>query len=356
LSRPGDASSTGRPDPAGRPQLAPADWMPLLGPWSLVLMTPAAPASSAPARLDPTVVSLARSQRGALTTRQLLDAGVSEGALLALVTSGVLEHPGRGLYLLTEEVGDGRVARQRALAAGGLLLYPDAVLGGETALLAHGVTVWGSPLRRPTLFRPIRRSGGMTALWVRPARGCRVETEWGPATRLPESLAQHAVDHGLQPGVVSADAALHSGAVTPDDLAEAVEAVAGQRHGSRATAMLRHADGRRESVGESRTGLALALGGIDVEAQVEVRDASGVVVARVDFIVRGTTVIVEFDGKVKYADGDPQVLWAEKRREDRLRRLGYVVVRVTWAHLERPGLVAAMVARAVRGGRGVIGA
>jgi very-short-patch-repair endonuclease len=156
--------------------------------------------------------------------------------------------------------------------------------------------------------------------------------------------------------VVSADAALHSGAVTPDDLAEAVEAVAGQRHGSRATAMLRHADGRRESVGESRTGLALALGGIDVEAQVEVRDASGVVVARVDFIVRGTTVIVEFDGKVKYADGDPQVLWAEKRREDRLRRLGYVVVRVTWAHLERPGLVAAMVARAVRGGRGVIGA
>ena len=330
--------------------------MPLLGPWSLVLMTPAAPASSAPARLDPTVVSLARSQRGALTTRQLLDAGVSEGALLALVTSGVLEHPGRGLYLLTEEVGDGRVARQRALAAGGLLLYPDAVLGGETALLAHGVTVWGSPLRRPTLFRPIRRSGGMTALWVRPARGCRVETEWGPATRLPESLAQHAVDHGLQPGVVSADAALHSGAVTPDDLAEAVEAVAGQRHGSRATAMLRHADGRRESVGESRTGLALALGRIDVEAQVEVRDASGVVVARVDFIVRGTTVIVEFDGKVKYADGDPQVLWAEKRREDRLRRLGYVVVRVTWAHLERPGLVAAMVARAVRGGRGVIGA
>ena len=57
----------------------------------------------------------------------------------------------------------------------------------------------------------------------------------------------------------------------------------------------------------------------------------------------GANVVVEFDGKVKYAAGDPEVLWDEKRREDRLRRLGYVVVRITWADLERPGAVAAAV-------------
>ena len=51
---------------------------------------------------------------------------------------------------------------------------------------------------------------------------------------------------------------------------------------------------------------------------------------------------------MKYAAGDPKVLWDEKRREDRLRRLGYLVVRVTWAQLERPGAVAAAVRAALR--------
>lgn len=75
--------------------------------------------------------------------------------------------------------------------------------------------------------------------------------------------------------------------------------------------------------------------------------STGAFVARVDFLVAGTRVVVEFDGKSKYADGDPAVLWAEKRREDRLRRLGYVVVRITWADLETPGAVAARVRTAL---------
>ena len=112
--------------------------------------------------------------------------------------------------------------------------------------------------------------------------------------------------------------------------------------------MLRLVDGRRESVGESRCGVALAMAGIDVTPQVAIRDEHGDVVARVDFLVDGTKVVIEFDGKVKYAAGDPTVLWHEKRREDRLSRLGYVVVRITWAQLERPGAVAAAVRAGLR--------
>jgi very-short-patch-repair endonuclease len=85
-----------------------------------------------------------------------------------------------------------------------------------------------------------------------------------------------------------------------------------------------------------------------VTPQVPIVDERGDFVARVDFLVNGTKVVVEFDGKVKYAAGDPKVLWLEKRREDRLRRLGYVVVRITWAQLERPGAVAAAVRAALR--------
>jgi very-short-patch-repair endonuclease len=94
--------------------------------------------------------------------------------------------------------------------------------------------------------------------------------------------------------------------------------------------------------------VALAMARIAVTPQVTITDRRGEFVARVDFLVDGANVVVEFDGKVKYAAGDPAVLWDEKRREDRLRRLGYVVVRITWADLERPGAVAAAVRAALR--------
>ena len=85
--------------------------------------------------------------------------------------------------------------------------------------------------------------------------------------------------------------------------------------------------------------------------------------AYVDFAVDGENVVVEFDGKVKYGrspdDPDPfghrrtpqQVLWAEKRREDRLRELGYEVVRVTWDDLAEPVVLARRIGAAVRRAR-----
>lgn len=57
--------------------------------------------------------------------------------------------------------------------------------------------------------------------------------------------------------------------------------------------------------------------------------------------------LLQVDGKVKFASGDPDVLWAEKRREDQLRAMGYTVVRITWAGLETRGKVAAKVRRAM---------
>lgn len=71
---------------------------------------------------------------------------------------------------------------------------------------------------------------------------------------------------------------------------------------------------------------------------------------RADFLV-GTRVLVEFDGRSKYGmDGrrSEDVLWAEKLREDRLRALGYIVVRLVWADLDRPQRVMARVLAALR--------
>jgi hypothetical protein len=37
------------------------------------------------------------------------------------------------------------------------------------------------------------------------------------------------------------------------------------------------------------------------------------------------------------------VVWLEKRREDRIRRLGHPVERVVWADLDRPGPLGARI-------------
>lgn len=68
---------------------------------------------------------------------------------------------------------------------------------------------------------------------------------------------------------------------------------------------------------------------------------SGDLVAVTDFLFRDQWTVVEFDGALKYATTADLV--AEKLREDRLRELGYEVVRVTWADLEHPARVVARI-------------
>lgn len=73
---------------------------------------------------------------------------------------------------------------------------------------------------------------------------------------------------------------------------------------------------------------------------MEIVDPGGMVVARADMVFVEQSTIGEFDGRLKYraaTAGRPleDVLWAEKRREDPLRALGWEVVGVTWADIER---------------------
>ncbi len=161
------------------------------------------------------------------------------------------------------------------------------------------------------------------------------------------SLAQAVVQTGQLNGpddaLVAADAALHRCLMTPADLSAAVDRVRGHPHVAAVRRVLRVADGRAESPGESVLRRILVDAGISVTPQLTVHD--GPVSWRADLVVDGTPVLVEFDGLVKY--GGPGDLVAEKRREDRLRALGYVVVRVTWADLRHPDRVVAEVRRAM---------
>lgn len=297
--------------------------------------------------LDPNLIALADGQSGLFTTRQARDVGVVAKALRDHLTSRRISRLARGLYAVTSSGPQSPEARHQSLARGAHLLYDDALLTGVTAVLAHGLPAWNCNLGRPDLLRPIHRQVGVKPYRVRPRRGNQVESPWGPTVPLAQAIVQLCLDHGIVQGVVSADAALHQGRVTLAELTAAVEAVRTWPKSNRPRAMLEFVDTQCESVAESRARVEFMTHGIRVRSQVDICRSDGSVIGRADFLVEGTNVVVEVDGKVKYASGDPAVLWAEKRREDDMRAEGKVVVRVTWADLETPGRASAKVRRAL---------
>lgn len=153
--------------------------------------------------------------------------------------------------------------------------------------------------------------------------------------------------------VVMADYALRRGLTKEADLRAGLERVAGPGV-SRARTVLTLADKRSESVGESRTRLICGDAGIAVTPQVWLREADGTKFARVDLMVDGLPVVIEFDGVGKYVQDDDEVPvdpavkhWEEKLRRERIEDHGYLVVNIYWDMLDNPELVVAKIRRAI---------
>ena len=114
----------------------------------------------------------------------------------------------------------------------------------------------------------------------------------------------------------------------------------------RAAQVIDFADGAAESPLESRSRVAFAGGGLPapaLQALILLRDGGR---ARVDFLWAQWRIIGEADGRLKIQR--PEDLWDEKLREDRLRELGYEVVRWTWDEIVNyPEVVVARILRAI---------
>ena len=216
----------------------------------------------------------------------------------------------------------------------------------QSALAVHRLPLHGMPLDVVDVcgrVRRVRRRAGLRihcaveGVEVDDVDGCR-------AVPAEVALAQVAHREGRDPFVVAADRAMAGGRVDAGQLRTQLELLAASpRAAARAARWLALVDGASESVGESRSRLLLHDLGHPTRSQVRILDGSGVVVARVDHLV-DERVVVEFDGLVKYAGAEGrETLVAEKAREDLLRSLGYEVVRLTWADLDRPQRVDAMV-------------
>lgn len=274
--------------------------------------------------------------------------GIDQAELRALQRDGWCHRLHHGWFATRVPVDEEDHHRLRMAAllqqyAGG------AVASDASALLLLGLPTYAPDWQVAYLMRTKvgRKAHAKADLLVRPALEHR-DGALLPATSRTVHPAVAVALAGLADPcsfLAPADAALSRGLLSVDDLHLAVEMI-GRRPGiGRVRAALPFCDARHESVGESVTAWVLRQLGYRVVPQYAVPDTGAWTPAgrgfRADFGIVGTRVLVEFDGRSKYRS--ERDLWQEKQREDRIRSLGWEVVRLTWADLHRPERVRALV-------------
>lgn len=277
--------------------------------------------------------------------RQLVAEGATRQQIIRLHKAGTLARVRHGAY--AAELADEAAAHHRQLlAATWPLLSEHAVLSHASAGLLHGLPLWNSMLATVSVTRASGGHGRFTenlAVRLAPLDPVEiVEVEGYRVTGLERTAVDLARILSYERAVCVLDAALHLKA-DADVLAAMAMAAQHRRGAGIARAALAFADGRSESVGESLSRVRLAALRLPLpELQANVFDALGRWVARTDFCWELAGVLGEFDGKLKYRGTSEQVADAvmrEKRREARLRELGWVVVRWDWSDLaDRPAL------------------
>jgi hypothetical protein len=151
-------------------------------------------------------------------------------------------------------------------------------------------------------------------------------------TSVARTLVDCAREWSLTASVIAIDAAIHMQQVDRAELHRAVLAGTHRVGIAGAARALDLADGRAESPLETRGRLAMLSAGLPrPDLQVEIYDSAGRI-GRVDAWYEDAAIAIEFDGRVKYDDprdaSPAEVLWKEKRREDRMRDAGARVVRI----------------------------
>jgi hypothetical protein len=165
-----------------------------------------------------------------------------------------------------------------------------------------------------------------------------VGAEWGMAVLNPARTALDVARlHGLEAGLVLADAALASGWATAADLDRIAAAMVGWIS-TRARLVAEHASGRRESPVESWSYAVFVRRGLPLPECNEWVIGQGRGGIRSDFLWRRYRLAGEADGQVKYTNPygpADRALVEEKARQLRLEEAGFVVVRWSGTEIQR---------------------
>lgn len=288
---------------------------------------------------------------GALRTARFYEAtGRDARALRHEIARGLLVRVRRGAYVPAEIWAPlSPRQRERLRIAAAHLVARGAFVASHRSAAA----LWEVPaLHRPDEFVHVlasasagsRTEHGFVRHSVADAALHRVAVHGIPCTSLERTIVDLAQTESFEEAVVAADWSLR----THTD-ADALRRTISELHGThaKARAVVEFANCNAGSVGESRSRVQIADAGLPAPLlQVPFYDDLGLI-GVVDFYWPEFGVVGEFDGRVKYTDaamlagrhpGD--VVFAEKRREDRLRAVGARVARWVWSDLNQPGRLA----------------
>jgi hypothetical protein len=300
--------------------------------------------------------------QGVFLRREAHDLGYDNRAVQALLRHRVWHRVRHGAYCFTDTwaaadaVGRHRI-RARAVMRS---LGPRVALSHISAVIDHGIDVWGVDLSRVHVTRlddgagrqegdVVHHEGRVDPDEVLERDGHLVVV---PARAVLEAATLATVESGL----VSADSALHKRLTTPEQIERMFTRMERWRGSQKLHLVTRMADGRAESVGESRSRHLFWAHGLPApDLQFPVHDHRGVLVGTSDFAWPELRMLGEFDGRVKYgrllrpgqSPGD--VVFEEKRREDLLRGItGYGMFRLVWSDLGSGADTAARFRRQIR--------
>jgi hypothetical protein len=299
--------------------------------------------------VHPQLQAIADLRLGVFTAQEALRAGLTVDDIRAELRGRRWVRLRKGIYTssIVMAASDERARHLLACVAVLLSLDPGPALSHASAARVHGLLVPPSagPQVRLTDDEQWRRGRGYRVARaqlsdddVRPWLGYRT-------TSLPRTLVDCAREWTQLDSVIAMDATLHGGLLTRAELQAAVLSARHRPGIALAARALGLSDGRAESPLETKGRLRLVASGLPrPELQVDLHDDFGFV-GRVDAWYEEAALALEFDGRVKYADprdgrSPAEVVWEEKRREDRIRALDVRVVRIVnddfgspWPHV-----------------------
>ncbi len=302
--------------------------------------------------MDEALRALAARQHGVVVRPQALAAGYDDNEIARRRATGAWTAIRRGAYVETalwSTLDD----RQRHLAlcqAVMLQLTVPAVLSHVSAAVWRGLPTWGADLSTVHVSRRDRHAPRLEA-GVHHHAGRLADEEFATVgavlvTQPARTVVDVARTVPFEAAVVTADGALAHSLATQAELRDVLDTMRDWRGARGAGRVVEFADGRSESVGKSRHRVQLERIGLPrPDLQVVLGGVDGPE-DRVDFYFEEFATVAEFDGRVKYGrllepgETPGDVVWREKRREDRLREHGLEVVRSVWADLYRDDEVA----------------
>ncbi len=293
--------------------------------------------------------------------RDLVDQGLNDRLIRRAVCAGELARIRPGAYVAA---GDwARLDPEGQFVVRGRAVLRQAktplVLSHASALAEYGAPLWCVALEKVHTTRTDGLSGR------RASDICQHEGRLDPnevamvngvlVTSPARAVIEAATCAPAEVGLCLANHALHEGWTTVPELERQYVGMEQWPDSRSVELVLRLADGRIESVGESRTLWVCFHEGLPMPIpQYVVRDGAGRQIARVDFAWPELGVFMEFDGRVKYEDllrpGEraSDVVLRERDRERLIcETTGWVCVRVSWADLARPARLAARIRAAM---------